>query len=57
MLIMAQLQLEELVEVLAINWEVDKKPTFDLAFRLLDPLDILTICSSLVILEESTVKN
>ena len=47
------MQLEEVVEVLAIDWEVDKKPTFDLAFRLPNPLDLLAICSSLVTLEES----
>ena len=57
MLMRAQLQLEEVVEVLAIDWEVNKKPTFDLAFRLPDPLDLLTICSSLVILEDSTAEN
>ena len=47
--------LEEVVEVLAIDWEVHEKPTFDMAFRLPDPLDLLTICSSLVTLEEDTM--
>ena len=51
----AQLQLEEVVEVLAIDWEIDKKPTFDLAFRLPNPLDLLAICSSLVTLEENVL--
>ena len=51
------MQIEELVEVLAIDWEINKKPTFDLSFRLPDPLDLLTICSSLVTLEEGMLDN
>ena len=57
MLIRTQLQLEEVVEVLAIDWDVNNKPTFDLAFRLPDPLDLLTICSSLITLEEGNLDN
>lgn len=57
MLIRAQLHLEEVVEVLAIDWEVNEKPTFDLEFRLPDPLDLLTICSSLVTLKEGMLDN
>ncbi|KAL8788065.1 MAG: hypothetical protein Q9195_007479 [Heterodermia aff. obscurata] len=51
------LQLEEVVEVLAIDWEVNEKPTFDLDFRLPDPLDLLTICSSLVTIKEGLLDN
>ena len=57
MLITTQLQLEEVVEVLAIDWDVNNKPAFDLAFRLPDPLDLPTICSSLVTLEEGNLDN
>ena len=44
------LELEELAEVLVINWEED--PRLDLENRFSEPRDILQICSSLVTLEE-----
>ena len=51
MLTKMQLQLEEVVEILAIDWKSDGKPNVNLDFRLPDPRDILTICSSLISLE------
>lgn len=46
-----QLQLEEVVEILAIDWDGNGRPNFNLEFRLPDPRDILTICSSLISLD------
>ena len=47
------MQPEEAVEVLAIDWETEGNPNFDLSFRLSDPTDLLRICSSLITIEES----
>ena len=46
------MRLEEVVEVLAIDRASGSKPTFDEQSRLLDPMDIFTICSSMVTLED-----
>ena len=47
------MQPKEAVEILAIDWETEGNPNFDLSFRLSDPIDLLTICSSLITIEES----
>ena len=47
------MQPEEAVEILAIDWETEGIPNFDLSFRLSDPTDLLIICSSLITIEES----
>ena len=47
------MQPEEAVEILAIDWETEGNPNFDLRFRLSDPADLLIICSSLITIEES----
>ena len=53
MLIQPQVQPEEAVEILAIDWETEGNPNFDLSFRLSDPTDLLIICSGLITIEES----